>query len=661
MEQPHNTQSPQPALWPSLEMLGLKTPRPALPLRRPRLVIGSDERAQIRLKSPDIAARHAVISSSSTGWFLRDLDSPSGTFVNDQRIGEVQLNDQDRIRIGPFVFRYLAPSLEPSAPKEPAAPLPLPAALPVSRAPALPADRGPVISSALRPSAQAAAQSAFPTPSAPPHDREAATAEHSSHSATVPQSPLATLPAPPPKTQAAVRLRPVVGRRRRESARTNYIESAPPPAETDDSAQNADLPEDEEDSLEPQTPRGRVAGYLMLMLISMGVAALLAWRFSPPISLIRAEITFQNQAGESLLKNKAFFESQESLLQSQGVREAAIKRLSHPPGKGQAALDAGFLSQAAGVRAVGGLKWESPAQRPAMASLVLTIRSLNPQADAARATALIRAFCDAQAAQAKSNIADLKTQLLQSEVDGLKQEIAFRNHNPDQIRKEIEALKNTAPSELQIELMAKRQAALRAALENAMQERLSAERDAASAQKPATAPTTQSASRSTALPATLPSGSPRSATRAVSAQAPPSASGTDDKAAARNQRIQQARSHELQLQGELDQAIRESVEAQVRSERITEQQQKLSNMLAELPRLQATLKQKTAELAELKKASAGIEVLPPDDARIVGVEDQRGLRVAIAVAGVALLFGLLMIAVTPGGGAEKSGEPGASH
>lgn len=638
MEQPHSAPSSDSALWPQLEMLGLKTPRAPLMLRHPRLVIGSGDGVQIRLNSPHISPRHAAILSSPAGCFLRDLDSASGTFLNDKRVQEAQVNDQDQIRIGPFVFRYTAASAIASppprqtmaprqsvAPEAPPSPLPAAPALTPPRVSQVPAKVPPVPDK--------------------PHDKDAAGQKlltgHSAALALPGQTSLAPLP-----NTNAVRLRPVVGRRHRLTAGNRLNEPAPI-TETDDSAADADdahFPEGEEDQLQPQTPRGRVAGYLALMLISMGVAAILAWRFSPPIYLIRAAVTFQNQAGESLTRNKTFFEEQESLFQSEAVREAAFKRVSHPK-KGDAAIDPGFLAQPGGLRTMGGLKWESPADRPAAASLVLTIRSSSPQGDAARATALILAFCDAQAAPAKSSSATLKAQLLQSEVDGLKQEIAFRNHNPDQIRREIEALKNAAPSELQIQLMQKRQASLREALENAMEERLAAQREARLADKAAHGPMTRPTARSATLPTTLPAGS---ALRQPSEQVPSFAAETDENAAA-IERIKNARSREAQLQGELQQAIRESVEAQVRSERIIEQQQKLQNMQSQLPRLQATLKQKTAELAELKKGTAGIQALPPDDARIVGVKDARGLRVAIAVAGVALLFGLLMIAAARAG------------
>ena len=122
MEQPHCGQSGDSPGWPQLEMLGLRTPRPPLVLRHQRLLIGSGAGAQIRLKSAAIDSLHAVLFPSATGCLLRDLASASGSFVNDQPVRQAALRDGDRIRIGPFDFRYAdSRPLPPHSPDAPPA------------------------------------------------------------------------------------------------------------------------------------------------------------------------------------------------------------------------------------------------------------------------------------------------------------------------------------------------------------------------------------------------------------------------------------------------------------------------------------------------------------------------------------------------------------
>src|SRR4051812_26459040 len=131
MLQPQRGQNGVSSPWPQLERLGLRTPRPPVGLGQPRPRTGPGRGTQIRLNSSPTDAVHAELTSSPMGLLLRDLDSSSGTFINDKRVQEALLSDQDQIRIGPFVFRYIAAaSSAPTAPKEAAAHLAPPPALP---------------------------------------------------------------------------------------------------------------------------------------------------------------------------------------------------------------------------------------------------------------------------------------------------------------------------------------------------------------------------------------------------------------------------------------------------------------------------------------------------------------------------------------------------
>jgi len=72
------------------------------------LSIGSDPSSSVRLEDPAVAPQHCSISDSSGTFTIRDLDSPSGTFVNGIPISERVLSFGDLISIGDSSFLFLA-------------------------------------------------------------------------------------------------------------------------------------------------------------------------------------------------------------------------------------------------------------------------------------------------------------------------------------------------------------------------------------------------------------------------------------------------------------------------------------------------------------------------------------------------------------------------
>lgn len=94
---------------------------------------------------PDMAASrfHARIERRDRWFFLQDLQSSHGAFVNDERIvGEVLLRDNDRVRIGNTGFLFRAKDAADSQPEEPPVPTTLkstsvtPKPVPIDKQPA---------------------------------------------------------------------------------------------------------------------------------------------------------------------------------------------------------------------------------------------------------------------------------------------------------------------------------------------------------------------------------------------------------------------------------------------------------------------------------------------------------------------------------------------
>ncbi|MFC1997563.1 FHA domain-containing protein [Chloroflexota bacterium] len=63
-------------------------------------VIGRGRACQIKLTGPYVSRQHARFRYSQGGWFIQDLQSATGTYVNNIKVSAVALKPGDRIRIG---------------------------------------------------------------------------------------------------------------------------------------------------------------------------------------------------------------------------------------------------------------------------------------------------------------------------------------------------------------------------------------------------------------------------------------------------------------------------------------------------------------------------------------------------------------------------------
>lgn len=67
--------------------------------------IGRDPRCQLRPTNPAISKLHCVLFVRDGTFYVRDLKSTNGTFVNDQRVeGDLALAEGDQLRVGPILF-----------------------------------------------------------------------------------------------------------------------------------------------------------------------------------------------------------------------------------------------------------------------------------------------------------------------------------------------------------------------------------------------------------------------------------------------------------------------------------------------------------------------------------------------------------------------------
>ncbi len=68
--------------------------------------VGRNEKSDFVIYSSQVSNNHAVIDCRSDGFYLRDLKSTNGTFVNSQRVTETQLHSGDIIHFAQKEFRF---------------------------------------------------------------------------------------------------------------------------------------------------------------------------------------------------------------------------------------------------------------------------------------------------------------------------------------------------------------------------------------------------------------------------------------------------------------------------------------------------------------------------------------------------------------------------
>jgi diguanylate cyclase (GGDEF)-like protein len=72
------------------------------------VIIGRGAGCEVQVDEHSVSRRHARIQSTGEEFFVYDLQSTNGTFVNEEPIETAGLNDGDYLRVGNCIFRFLA-------------------------------------------------------------------------------------------------------------------------------------------------------------------------------------------------------------------------------------------------------------------------------------------------------------------------------------------------------------------------------------------------------------------------------------------------------------------------------------------------------------------------------------------------------------------------
>jgi len=71
------------------------------------VVMGRDSSNAIVIKDPTVSRQHCQIEKRGSSFFITDLDSQNGTFVNGKRIIEAKLKHGDEMLIGKYTIRFM--------------------------------------------------------------------------------------------------------------------------------------------------------------------------------------------------------------------------------------------------------------------------------------------------------------------------------------------------------------------------------------------------------------------------------------------------------------------------------------------------------------------------------------------------------------------------
>lgn len=83
--------------WVTLRQEALKS---GYPLAKERIIVGRDVKSDIMLNDDSVSRQHAEIVRTAAGYFIRDLGSKNGTYVNNQRMKESPVRNGDTVNIG---------------------------------------------------------------------------------------------------------------------------------------------------------------------------------------------------------------------------------------------------------------------------------------------------------------------------------------------------------------------------------------------------------------------------------------------------------------------------------------------------------------------------------------------------------------------------------
>lgn len=96
----------------SLAILSGKSTGQVVNCTRSRVIIGRND-ADVVVDDEEVSRRHAMLEIRDDRFFLKDLGSTNGTFVDERKIQEMEINDRGEFRVGTTqIMLIVAPAEE---------------------------------------------------------------------------------------------------------------------------------------------------------------------------------------------------------------------------------------------------------------------------------------------------------------------------------------------------------------------------------------------------------------------------------------------------------------------------------------------------------------------------------------------------------------------
>src|SRR5258705_353684 len=82
-----------------------------IPLVNTQYIVGRDSEAGFVVSRSSVSRQHARLYVDDDGnWWVEDLNSTNGTFVNEVRVRAQLLTDADQVRFGDAIYKFLSGS-----------------------------------------------------------------------------------------------------------------------------------------------------------------------------------------------------------------------------------------------------------------------------------------------------------------------------------------------------------------------------------------------------------------------------------------------------------------------------------------------------------------------------------------------------------------------
>ncbi|MGH7255949.1 MAG: FHA domain-containing protein, partial [Nitrospirales bacterium] len=89
-----------------------------IPLDQEQVWIGRKSDNMVVIDNPAVSAQHARVKEENGAYYLEDLASTNGTFLNDKRVDRELLRNGDQIRVGKHLLVYQDISHHPERPQD---------------------------------------------------------------------------------------------------------------------------------------------------------------------------------------------------------------------------------------------------------------------------------------------------------------------------------------------------------------------------------------------------------------------------------------------------------------------------------------------------------------------------------------------------------------